>query len=935
MQIEKMNLRFFLQKKMLVTLLITSVLAVVVYFFSRKPEVSFNADIKPILNAKCISCHGGVKAKAGFSVLFREEALAPTASGIPAIIPGDPDASELIRRISHKDPDERMPYKHEALTEAEINLFRSWIKQGAKWGDHWAYVPVAEIPVPERDSAWGNNDIDNFILQKLRDKKLSPSPEADKPTLLRRLSLDIIGTYPDDKIAYGYLKDSSSAAYEVLVDSLLASRSYGEKWAAMWLDVARYADTKGYESDYNRTIWKYRDWVIKSFNEDKPYSQFITEQMAGDLIPGASEDQFVATAFHRNSMNNDEGGTDNEEFRVSEVMDRVNTTWQGLLGTTFSCVQCHSHPYDPFRHDEYYKFMAYFNNTRDEDVPEEFPLLRHYPDSVMGQLKSVSEWVKENGTPQQADKTLQFLKTWQPALYFHNVDSINEQAALNNNAIVIRKDAVFAFHKVDLDGIGRMMIEIIPRLESEGTITVYLDSVDGKLLGNFSTMRAKKNKKKKNNESVQFGVPTSRNKILEFETLKGSHDVYFVYRNPTLKDKKEDAGYFYWMGFMPEFPGKNKESYTTAKYSFDSLLNANIETTPVLMENTPGYKRITNVFERGNWRTKGKVVEPAIPALFAAVIEDENFEPDRLGLSKWLTHKKNPLVARTLVNRLWEQIFGAGIVETLEDMGTQGMLPTHQELLDHLSWKLMNDFNWSIKRLVKEIVMSATYRQASKLTEDVKNKDAFNKYFARAPRIRLSAEQMRDQGLHISGQLSKKMYGPSVMPWQPDGIWLFAYNGDTWQTSSGEDQHRRSLYTFMKRSTPYPAMITFDGTSRETCSARRIRTNTPLQALVTLNDSTYLNMARQLAKRMHKAAPEKIEQQVCKGYEIMLYKPITPHLQKVFTDLYSSSLIEFKGDPEKTCEMAGIQDEYNNPEFAALVVVANAMLNLDEIITKN
>jgi hypothetical protein len=933
-----MNYTFFLQRKFLVTFLIVILLAVAVYFFTRSPQVDFNTSIKPILNAKCISCHGGVKAKAGFSVLFREEAMAPTASGKPAIIPGDPDASELIRRISHKDPDERMPYKHEPLTEEEINLFRLWVKQGAKWGDHWAYVPVEKTNVPKRDSAWGYNDIDNFILEKLREKKLSPSPEADKATLLRRVSLDLIGTYPEDDIAYRFLKDTSANAYEVLVDSLLSSDRYGEKWAAMWLDIARYADTKGYESDYNRTIWKYRDWVIKSFNEDKPYSEFITEQMAGDLLPGASEDQYVATAFHRNSMNNDEGGTDNEEFRLSEVMDRVNTTWQGLMSTTFSCVQCHSHPYDPIRHDEYYKFLAYFNNTRDEDVPEELPILRHFPDSVLNQLNTVTEWVKKNGTAVQADKTLQFLKTWQPALYFHNADSINEQSAVNNNAIVIRKDAVFAFYKVDMEGIARMMLEVEPRLESKGEMTVYLDSVNGKVLGKFTVMREKKKKKKKDEEpaqAFQFGALINKYNLLEFESLKGFHDIYFEYKNPSLKDKKEDAGYFYWMGFMPEFPGKTSPSFEAMKYSFDSLLNANVETTPVLIENPENYKRSTHVFERGNWRTKGKVVEPAIPALFAAYVKDETFTPDRIGLSKWLTHSKNPLVSRTLVNRLWEQVFGAGIVETLEDMGTQGMLPTHRELLDHLSWKFVHEYNWSIKKLLKEIVMSATYRQDSKVSEDVKNKDAFNKYFARAPRIRLSAEQLRDQGLHISGQLSKKMYGPSVMPWQPDGIWLFAYNGATWQTSTGEDQHRRALYTFMKRSTPYPAMFTFDGTSRETCTARRIRTNTPLQALVTLNDSAFLNMARQLAKRMHEAAPSNIEQQVKKGYEIMLYKQITPYLQKVFTDLYTTSLTAFKTDPEKTCEMWGIQDEFNNPEFAALIVVANAMLNLDEVITKN
>jgi hypothetical protein len=353
-------MNFFLSRKVL--LVITPIVAVIIFFVlsSHQSTVDFNAQVKPIFNKKCITCHGGVRRKSGFSLLFRADALAKNKSGKPAIIPGDPDHSEMIRRLTSHDPDERMPYKHEPLSTDEISILKRWIKQGAKWGDHWAYVAVKPVEVPAVKTSWAKNEIDHFIYEKLEQEKLKPSSEADKPTLLRRAGLDLIGMAAPEKIATEFLSDNRGQAYEVMVDSLLASKHFGEKWAGMWLDLARYADTKGYERDDSRSIWHYRDWLIKAFNDGKPYDQFLTEQIAGDLLPNPSDDQYIATAFHRNTMTNDEGGTDNEEFRTAAVIDRVNTTWQALMGTTFGCVQCHSHPYDPFTHDEYYKFMAFF-----------------------------------------------------------------------------------------------------------------------------------------------------------------------------------------------------------------------------------------------------------------------------------------------------------------------------------------------------------------------------------------------------------------------------------------------------------------------------------------------------------------------------------------------------------------------------------------------
>ena len=353
------------------------------YFVSNK-KVDFNTEVKPLLNKKCITCHGGVKRQSGFSLLFRNDALAINKSGKVAIIPGDADNSEMIKRLYLKDPEERMPYKHPPLSNDEIALLKKWINQGAAWGNHWAYTPVQETPLPNIEQgpfglfgkpAWIKNNVDAFIYEKLKEEKLTPSAMADKATLLRRVSLDLIGMPAPHAIAQQFLESTSSNAYEKLVDTLLTLPTYGEKWTSMWLDMARYADTKGFEKDDGRNIWRYRDWLIDAFNTDKPYNIFLTEQLAGDLLPNPTDAQYIATAFHRNTLTNDEGGSDNEEFRTAAVIDRVNTTWVSLMGTSFACVQCHSHPYDPFRHEEYYKFLAFFNNSRDEDTWAEYPVL--------------------------------------------------------------------------------------------------------------------------------------------------------------------------------------------------------------------------------------------------------------------------------------------------------------------------------------------------------------------------------------------------------------------------------------------------------------------------------------------------------------------------------------------------------------------------------
>jgi hypothetical protein len=911
-------MRFKLSRKLFLIAMLVATLIVATYFsFFNANKIDFNTQVKPIFNKKCIACHGGVKAKSDFSLLFLEDAMKPAKSGKYPIIPGKPGESEMIKRITHNDPDERMPYKHEPLSNEEIKILKQWIRQGAEWGEHWAYVPVKKEEVPDYSDKWIRNDIDRFVLEKLKEEKLKPSVDADKPTLLRRVSLDLTGLPPTDVVAKKFLNDNSDKAYENLVDDLLKSTAYGERWTSLWLDLARYADTKGYESDGGRTIWRYRDWLINAFNADKPYNEFLVEQLAGDLMPNPDDTKYIATAFHRNSLTNDEGGTDNEEFRTAAVLDRVNTTWSVLMGTTFNCVQCHSHPYDPFRHEEYYKFLAFFNNTRDEDTPAEYPLLRQYNSADSLKLIKLRDWLSKNVSEGKSKWYYTFLKTWQPTINSLQCDNYVNAALINQEFAGIRNGGTCRLPNAALNNKQQVLFRYMNKY-NDAKWFIYLDSLNGTLLKTVSLVDTKKDWKVS---------------AIDLPPLNGRHDLYFKYYSPSLKNPAETGILFDWFQFGENFPGKDKPGYDSAYKYFYDLMYAKPQTTPIMIESNEELKRTTHVFERGNWLVKANEVLPEVPHIMNPL--PANAPKNRLGLAMWLTDKKNPLTARTMVNRLWEQLFGYGLAETLEDLGTQGLPPTHRELLDHLSWKFMNDHNWSIKKLLKEIVMSATYRQDSKTNEVLIQKDPQNKFYARGPRVRLSAEQLRDQALAVSGLLSNKMYGESVMPFQPEGIWKSPYNGSKWRLSNGEDQYRRAVYTYWKRTSPYPSMISFDGASRDVCVTRRIRTNTPLQALTTLNDSAYLVLARGLAYQLKEKESNDVNSQIKKGYELMFYKPITENRLAALSDLYKKSLDKFKKDTNAACEMIGVMDKHNNPETAALVVVTNAMMNLDEWVNKN
>ncbi|GAA0879050.1 hypothetical protein GCM10009119_20180 [Algoriphagus jejuensis] len=887
------------------------------FFFGNEKEVDFSTEIKPILNKHCITCHGGVKQSGGFSILFEEEAFALNESGLPAIVSGSPNSSELIKRLTHSDPELRMPYERTPLSEEEIDLLKTWIKQGAKWGKHWAYEPVKkpEIPEPVQAAGIGPNSsplktspIDHFVSEKLEEHGMSFSPEEQPLRLLRRVALDLTGLPPSDRLVAEF--SAGKITYELAVEQLLASDSYGEKWATWWLDLARYADTKGYERDVSRTMWPFRDYVIRSFNADKPFDEFTIEQLAGDLLPNPTQDQLTATAFHRNTMNNDEGGTEDEEFRVAALLDRVSTTYEVWQSTTMACVQCHSHTYDPIRHEEFYQSAAFFNNTRDEDTHDEEPRLRFYEEEQQGQIASVIDWVKENEGEKAAKTRADFLKFYEPKYAAHIATQFDNAELIDTKWLGLRSGGSAVYKNIDTQGADQLLMSY--RTGLDGTkMTIRKDNAAGEILAAFVM--------NKTQGDIVREIP--------FKVLNGSTDLYIEANNPKA-EPQQNTSTIVWLAFVPSIKGREKPGFALAQSNWEELLKFRGTKLPILIENPPYMARKTNVFERGNWMVLGEEVTPKTPEEFGAW--QSEWPTNRLGFSYWLTSPENPLTARTLVNRVWDQLFGRGIVSTIEDMGSQSEPPTHPELLDYLAWKTSHDYQWSMKSLIREIVLSDTYRQSSVITPEAFQKDPNNQWYARGPRFRLSAEQIRDQALTAAGLLSHKMYGPSVKPPQPEGIWQTVYNGESWTESEGEDKYRRGIYTFLKRTSPYPSFITFDAASREVCLSKRLVTNTPLQALATLNDPVYLEAAKKLGESSWNKSAGNPAKAIALTYERLVFYPISEGKKKTLLELYASAKMEFTNDTIALREFyAGAK-----PEVAAMGVVANAMMNLDEFLTK-
>ena len=883
-----------------------------------KSTISYNRDIRPIFNKHCLVCHGGIKESGGFSLLFEEDAFAETESGRPAIVRGHAAKSELVKRLHDSDPELRMPFEKAPLAESEIKIIEQWIDEGARWEKHWAYVPPNPSIDPPKNlgNNWPQNEIDLFIQQQWLPAGLEPNPPADPVRLLRRLSLDLIGLPPSPQEMQAFLEDPTDDAYARQVDRLLASPHFGERWASMWLDLARYADSKGYEKDLYRSIWKYRDWVIQAFNDNMPFDQFTIEQLAGDLLDDPTESQLIATAFHRNTMANDEGGTDNEEFRNYANIERVGTTFEVWQGTTMSCVQCHSHPYDPFRQDEFYQFMALFNNTADRDIYHEGPNVFTYEGSAQKRVEQLISKITAQLLPEEQKTLTGQLHNRKQALleyldyhkieaeHFDESSSFIELLAPNQDALFqIQDTSWIRFDNIDLTDVRNIEFRYVSPFG--GFIEARLGAQNGKVIGELKLPpTAKKNEKRR--------WEKWRNITMSITEVQGPKTLYFVFK----KDKFRDSDLFRLDWFQlhhhdPLFAKYGKNIYHDL-VELSSILPI---PTPIMQDLPPSKRRKTYVFNRGNWLSPGTEVRANIPAILGQLPSDE--EVDRLDMARWLVSTKNPLTARVMVNRFWEQIFGLGIVETLEDFGTQSIPPSHPELLDWLALQFAGSWQWSVKRLLREIVLSATYRQSTEVDSIKLAKDSRNLLLSRGPRVRLSAEQVRDQILFVSDLLNPKIFGPSVRPPYPDGTAQFRF-GDVYQVSGLEDQRRRSLYTYHKRTNPFPNQITFDGTDRTYCSSRRIRTNTPLQALALLNDPAYLEAAQNLAVYMEKYPATSVAEKIAGGYQKIMLRKIDGKKLESLLELWKN-----------------IKDQENSEDLLkGYALVANAILNLDEFINK-
>lgn len=962
-------------------LLLTSVASLVM---SAAEPVRFGRDVLPILSANCFSCHGPDEKnrKAGLRLDVEESAKAKRRSGV-AIAPGEPEKSLIMARLTSTDPDVVMPppSSHKQVSAAQVETLRRWIAEGAKWGRHWSFEPVIKPVI-----AGNQHPIDALVSAALAKKGLALRTTAPPQMLVRRLWLDLIGLPPTPEIADKFAANPSPAAYERMVDELLAKPQFGEHWARMWLDLARYADTKGYEKDLGRTIWPFRDWVVNALNADMPLDQFTTEQLAGDLLPNPSQQQLIATAFHRNTMTNDEGGTDNEEFRVAAVKDRVDTTMQVWMGLTMGCAKCHSHKYDPISHAEYYGFYALFNQTEDADLYNDAPTLELLTPKEQEQRQALQSNIQ---TISNALATLEAAadKANESEEKIWRVAAVTEAASKDGATLATQKDgAITAGGKAPPEDTyvvtlklaagthTALRLESLPEKQASGELAVgrngstanfVLSELTAELLdasgarplkltgarADFAEARGAVAAAIDGDEKTGWSVSSRSHErheaIFTFaEALRLTHETKLrvtisqqfgdshTLRRFRLTTTEADAAALQPRIASPET--RRLRDDLAAAYKAQRDFNDNIVRLPIMRELAADKRRQTKIHIRGNFLEPGEAVTPGVPAAFGKL--PDGAPPNRLGAAQWLVSRENPLTPRVWANRIWARLFGVGIVETEEDFGAQGSAPTNPELLDCLAAEYREN-GWSLKKLLKTMVLSQTYRQVSDVTTAMREADPRNLLQSRGARFRLGAEAVRDQALFVAGLLSSKMGGPPVMPPQPAGLWRSTYSGKTWIDAVGEDRFRRGLYTYLKRTTPYPSMTTFDGGSGEVCQIRRIRTNTPLQALVTLNDPVYLEAAAGLARRMVTGAADS-KARAERGLRLALIRPVRSGEAEPLIALQQDALKSFETAPEKAEALlksarATVPPEINKAVFAAWIVTANAILNLDEFLSRN
>jgi hypothetical protein len=804
-----------------------------------EPKVSFTRQIKPILAGKCFACHGPdeKERKAELRLDVRDEA-------VPAVIkPGDSEHSEVVVRMLADDADTRMPppdSKKPAITADEAKLIRRWIDQGAEYDAHWAYVQPTMPAVPTSSKqAWPANAIDDFIFARLQAKGLAPSAEADKRTLLRRLSFDCVGLPPTPAELVAFEADQSEQAYERVVDRLLASRHFGERMALYWLDVVRYADTGGYHSDNHRDVWAYRDYVIEAFNHNKPFDQFTVEQLAGDLLPSATEEQRIASGYNRLLQTTEEGGAQPKEYAAKYAADRVRNTAVIWLASTMGCCECHSHKFDPFTQKDFYSFAAFFADLSEKPVGRQ------------DQTKLP--------TPQQAAQ----------------LQAIDE--------ILAAAKAEYAVQTPELNE---------AREKWEATARETPPKGPAPLLAALKEEPARRTARQE--------------ELLDAEFRKQSSELTAARRKVAAIEKER------------------------------AKLDATILSTLVSTSVPP---RTMRILGRGNWLDdSGEIVTPAFPQFLSIAKGDSRLS--RLDLARWIASQDNPLTARVFVNRLWKLVFGRGIVKSLEDFGSQGEPPTHPELLDWLAADFMNH-GWDVKRTLKLMLMSRAYRQSSVPSKESLAKDPANDLFSRQNRFRLDAEMVRDNALAVSGLLVNTIGGPSVKPYQPAGYWQYLnFPKREWENDRGESEYRRGLYTYWQRTFLHPSLAAFDAVSREECTVDRPRSNTPQQALVLLNDPTYVEAARALAGRILQQAGANTNDRLQFAFEQVLTRAPRPGEATVLTALLDKHLQQYQADKASAEKLLAVGDLQSPPdldpaELAAWTAVARVLLNLHETITRN
>ena len=981
--------------------------------------VQFARDVRPLLAEKCLRCHGpDPQARAATLRLDREDdAKRVLASGHRAVVSGDVSASELLTRVRSRDLDLRMPPPDEgpALDAEQIALLERWIQQGAKWQRHWAFRPLEPGTLPTLPVGWMRNPVDAFIGSRLRKAGQTPSPRAERTTLIKRLHYDLVGLPPASVEVDRFVQDDSPTAYEELVDRLLHSPHFGERWGRHWLDKARFADTNGYESDQTRTIWPFRDWVIQAINRDLSFDQFTVEQLAGDMLPNATAEQLLATAFHRNTMTNAEGGTDNEEFRVAAVVDRVNTTMQVWLGMTAGCAQCHDHKYDSITQRNYYELFAVFNQTEDADSNDHVPLLPAPTQGYQAEVEHLNEEIVEQEAILQAENPrLQAAqKAWESTVRASSREKTSGTPTLAYDPSSVRGAPTSggdygegmglfftANRAVDVTTLGTALRE--PQVTATTLSVQLFDMTDGRLLQKVEFSSGAAGKPLGNSAAVFLYLKPLETAIrLEPKRQYAIVGVGYNQQNRYLNvDKTAQVGVTFrdgdgalthidskYGGAPPQTvdPGgfSNKIAYGGPTFQFGFLsaeLRAIIDLpeaerspkhrkqlaryfrtwtpelasvrerlallrkqlgvvaapeTPILRELPEDKQRQTHIHVRGDFRAPGAAVSPAVPPLFAS------WNPpavgDRLSLTRWLVDPRNPLVARVQCNVIWKNLFGEGIVRTMDDFGVRGERPTHPRLLDYLAARFVHG-GWSRKRLIREVLLSATYRQSSAYRPAIVDSDPTNRLWHRQGRFRVEAEIVRDLYLAASGLLTRKIGGASVFPPLPPGIAQLNYDrGFTWDTSLGADRYRRGMYTFFKRTAPHPNLMTLDSPESNVVCLARNRSNTPLGALVTLNNEVYVEAAQALARRVLFASATDDQDRLVQAWRLCL--PRTPDADEVqsLQFLLDRSRHWYRSRPLDASQRAGLYTVEGVAawEVAAWIAVARVILNLDEVTTRD